>query len=253
MKAHPVAEAFPLPDEDHIKDLARSIRTTGQIVPVVCLGNQVLDGRCRMAACKLIHIQPRIIQYKGKKDIKSLVAFVDGANDKRRHMTVSQRAAVAVELTKIANPQQKQPVIQAENGKSANLHFLENSNIGPKVTITQAEAAEQMGVSKRTVATLAKVKKQRPAAFEKVKAGEITVNAAAAGMAPKPQPAKAKPPVSGQIKKSTHPIWNQWDKAFGKLKLATSAVNKTFPNNKLFTEINDLLNDAFDVKERWRP
>jgi hypothetical protein len=85
-----------LPD-DELSDLAADIRDNGLHEPIwlwnepdVCLW--LLDGRNRLAACKLAGIEPATRFYTGADPI----GFVIAENLKRRHLTTGQKAAVAV-------------------------------------------------------------------------------------------------------------------------------------------------------------
>ncbi|HRH14788.1 MAG TPA: hypothetical protein PK225_10605 [Azonexus sp.] len=79
-------------------------------------------------------------------------------NLKRRHMTESQRAAVASELESLKHGQRADLA-----ARDANLH------VSP---VTREQAAEILQVSPRSVATAAKISRDAPAEiFEAVKAG----------------------------------------------------------------------------------
>lgn len=158
MKAHPIAEVFPILDGSHLEQLAESIKTAGQQHAIVVLDGAILDGRCRAAACKLAGVEPKTCQYRGKKDTASLVAYVEAANKHRRHLSPSQLAVSAVKLSRISE-----------------------ANAGQICPVTQKAAAESLGVSERTVKSAAKVIDHAAAPVIKaVEAGEIKVSDAAA-------------------------------------------------------------------------
>lgn len=160
MKAHPLADTYPMAEDD-IPELSESIKAIGQLHPIITFDGMILDGRRRHEACKLAKIEPNTREYRGKSDWASLVRFVQGANDLRRHLSTSQRAVVAFKMTKLA----------ADNGdpKCANLRK------------SQAEAAEVLGVSGRSVVSASKVVQNAAAPIIKaVEAGEVKVSDAAA-------------------------------------------------------------------------
>src|SRR5690606_8223741 len=94
MQAHPLAELFPTLPDAEIRELADDICTFGQRVPIVLLDGQVLDGRNRLAACKVAEIEPVFEDYQGDDPL----GFVLSHNLHRRHLSESQRAMVAARL-----------------------------------------------------------------------------------------------------------------------------------------------------------
>ena len=53
MKIHPVAALFPMLPEEEMLALAKSIKAHGLNESIVMQGDVLLDGRNRLAACKL--------------------------------------------------------------------------------------------------------------------------------------------------------------------------------------------------------
>lgn len=94
LPAHPLAGLFPMLPEREIAELADDICTFGQRAPIVVLDGQVLDGRNRLAACRLADIEPSFDIYEGDDPL----AFVLSHNLHRRHLTASQRAMVAAQI-----------------------------------------------------------------------------------------------------------------------------------------------------------
>lgn len=94
MKAHPLAELFPMLPDAEIRELADDICTFGQRVPIVVLDGMILDGRNRLAACEYAGIEPRFEEYQGDDPL----GFVLSHNLHRRHLTASQRALIAAKL-----------------------------------------------------------------------------------------------------------------------------------------------------------
>ena len=94
MKIHPVAQLFPMLSDAELGDLAENIKKTGLINPCVKQDDMLLDGRNRIAACKLAKVEPRFIEYTGD----SPVAFIIGANLARRHLDKGQKIALALEI-----------------------------------------------------------------------------------------------------------------------------------------------------------
>jgi hypothetical protein len=94
LKAHPVADLFPMLGADELKDMADDIATQGQLQPIVVLDGEILDGRNRHAACELAGVEPKFEPYSGDDP----VGFVVAANMARRHMTKGQRAMIIAQV-----------------------------------------------------------------------------------------------------------------------------------------------------------
>src|SRR5688572_28340685 len=97
LTVHPAASLFPLMPVEELRALAEDIRANGLIEPVLLYQNQILDGRNRLAACALAGVTPRF----AVADIpptSSPLLYAVSKNLHRRHLTVSQRATIAVDL-----------------------------------------------------------------------------------------------------------------------------------------------------------
>ena len=94
---HPAAEVFPMFSEDELNDLAADIKKNGQTSPIQVCNGVVIDGRNRLAACKIAGVQPVMEEVS----VDNPFAYVVSANIKRRHMTTQQRAAIAAELANL--------------------------------------------------------------------------------------------------------------------------------------------------------
>lgn len=93
-RIHPAAEMFPRMPGDEFVALKQDIRANGLIEPIWLLDDQILDGRHRYYACQEVGVTPSFREYQGD----DAAAFVVSLNLKRRHLSESQRAAVAVRL-----------------------------------------------------------------------------------------------------------------------------------------------------------
>lgn len=86
-EVHPLATKAPMLDEQSLRELAESIRTVGQLNPIVIDAEGVLlDGRNRLAACALVGVDPIFVVHDGDP-----VEVILAAED-RRHQTPGQRA-----------------------------------------------------------------------------------------------------------------------------------------------------------------
>lgn len=92
MQVHPAADIFPMLDAPQLRVLADAIEESGLRESIKTLEGQILDGRNRLAACKLAGVEPR---FEEAKDVGDPVRYVVNLNLHRRHLSESQRAMAA--------------------------------------------------------------------------------------------------------------------------------------------------------------
>ena len=171
LKVHPAAEIFPMLNAEELDALALDIKANGLQQPIVMWEGLLLDGRKRLAACGICGVEPSFKQYEGN----SPVTFVISANIKRRQLDASQRACVAVELEPMFAVEGKKR--KAENGGDRKSQVV---NLPPPIDKAKArdQAAEVVGVSPSMVSLAKAIKVSDPAMFDRVKFGDMTINAA---------------------------------------------------------------------------
>jgi ParB-like chromosome segregation protein Spo0J len=161
---HPAAMLFPMMPEEELQALAEDIRDNGLIDPIMLCDGKILDGRNRYVACERVEVTPRFIDSNGS--VHSPTLYVLSKNLHRRHLTISQRAAVAAEAV---------PVLELESKTRMLAGTL--APIGARGKSAEV-AARQVQVSERSVERAIAVKNADTELFEKMKTGEITANAA---------------------------------------------------------------------------
>lgn len=153
---HRFADLFPLMTDDAFDAFAADIKERGLLHPIVTFDGQILDGRNRYRACLQFDIPVRAEAYDGPDPLGYVVA----SNLHRRHLNESQRSMVGA---KLANMPAHRP-----SNKSANLQT------------SQADAANLLGVSTRSVASAAVVRDNgTPELVAAVERGDIAVSVAA--------------------------------------------------------------------------
>ena len=91
LKVHPAADVFPMMSEDELAELAADIKENGLIYPIMKdREGQVIDGRNRLAACKLAGVDPTFQTLDGQNPL----AYIVSANLERRNLTKGQQAMV---------------------------------------------------------------------------------------------------------------------------------------------------------------
>lgn len=169
MQFHPVANIFPMMSADESKALEADIAANGLREAIWTHDNQIIDGRNRYQACAAVGAQPTFRQWNGQGD---LVAFVVSLNLKRRHLTPSQLAVVALDIEKY----------EAEEAKKR--QATSTGGINPQLTekIPEAEkgearekAAKLVGTNGHYVSDAKRIEREAPDLLEKVRIGAASI------------------------------------------------------------------------------
>jgi ParB-like chromosome segregation protein Spo0J len=154
---HPAADLFQLMEDVDLQILVEDIKKNGLREPIWTINGAILDGRNRERACEKAGVKPVYREWPGPES--GAIAFVLSQNLHRRHLTVSQRAMLAVRLKTMLGDQ---VVILPPGKKSRDV------------------AAEAMGISPSSVQHAVKiVSEAEPALAEAVAGGKIVVSKAA--------------------------------------------------------------------------
>lgn len=200
---HPAAAMFPLIDAENLAALARDIREHGQQEPIWMYQGKLLDGRNRVLACAQAGIKPTSREWKPGPG-ETPTSFVMSRNLHRRHLTASQRAALAVELETVlaeenrlakegAQPSPldisfsgaKAPPVALSSTPDTTVQFQTGDptagpRTGQRVNTGRVrdQAAAALSVSSGYVNDAKDLRKAAPDMFESVKAGELSLTAA---------------------------------------------------------------------------
>lgn len=198
MEFHETANIFPLLEGEEYRALRDDIAANGLIEDIWTYEGKILDGRNRYIACLDLGIEPRYREWKGNG---SPVAFVVSLNLKRRHLTSSQRAVVALDIEKyLAEEAKTRQVAGAKLGASItnNGRLME---LFPQGETKQGAAAEQaadiIGTNSHYVTDAKNIATNAPDLLEKVRTGEYTI----------PQ---AKRELSARTKSETPPMTGKY-------------------------------------------
>lgn len=158
---HPLSAAFPDMQDDEYEMLVQSVESQGLLNPIVLFEGMIIDGWHRYSACKDTGTAIKTIEYTGNDP----QAFVIAQNKLRRHLSAGQIAAATISVYKWKS--------EGRPNNSANLQSIQD------VEKSSREMADQAGISTRSIDTAKKVARGNPEVFEKVKSGEMSLNAAA--------------------------------------------------------------------------
>jgi len=228
IKVHPAAAIFPIIGDDELKVLADDIAMNGQVHPIIVSKGVLIDGRNRLAACALGKIEP-VWQERDFRDEGEIVRFVIAANERRRHLTPSQRSMIAAELANI----NKTDSLRQNKATDAQ----ECATEPKQPAIKQEDAAKAMGVSRRSVQDAKKVSTQAPELAAQVKEGKVSV-ATAAKLAD--APAKAREVAAG-TKTAKAAMQEMKDEAPKKAKAKPDPKPKPEPSAKADDKRNEKL------------
>lgn len=185
LQFHPVADIFPMMSAREFADLVEDIGAHGLREPIwLHRDGRIIDGRNRYRACREVlrlgsnhaeHAEPVFRTYEG--DEAGLVGFVVSLNLHRRHLNETQRGMVAARIANMGHGGARATPIQDANLR---LDLGDKEPRSSVPAITDAQAAEMLNVSKRTVTFARKVQEQAvPELVEMVDAGEVSVSTAA--------------------------------------------------------------------------
>ncbi|WP_127142864.1 Spo0J and IME4 domain-containing protein [Pelagibacterium montanilacus] len=185
LEFHPLADLFPLIEGREFDELVADVKAHGVLEPVVIHDDKILDGRNRYRAALAAGVidetappdyggwaRPYGFQVYGWPEPSSPLAWVLAKNLHRRHLNESQRAMVAA---KIARLERGRPRTQDKPApeKPADLPVSKDASI------KQADAADALHVSERSVRTARQViESAAPEVVAAIERGELTVSAA---------------------------------------------------------------------------
>lgn len=162
---HDYANLFPMLDAAGQDALRADVQQHGVREPVIQFEGRILDGRNRYMAARDLGLDFPVAEFDG--NAAEALAYVLSTNLHRRHLTESQRAAVAAKLANMKRGGDR------KSDQTANLQ-------DDRASITQAQAAQMLNVSERSVATAKKViENAAPELIHSVEKGDVSVSAAA--------------------------------------------------------------------------
>jgi N6-adenosine-specific RNA methylase IME4 len=157
-EAHRVTQLFPRASEQVLQQLVESIRTQGQLQPIIVVRSKIIDGLGRLEACRLAGVQP-VFEHRDDLSEEAIFQLAVALNVDRRHLDESQRAMVAAGI--------------ALYEVGANQHSTHG--------FSQAQAAQTMKVSVDTLQRAKKVLENgTPELHTAVTQGKLDVTNAAA-------------------------------------------------------------------------
>ena len=173
---HEASKLFPLMQDEEFQDLVNDIKENGLLSPIMLFENKILDGRNRLLACKELGIDPKFSEWNALSDV-SPILWTISMNLKRRNLSPSQKAMIAVEAKPILEAEAKKHQQEHGNtspGKPKNT-FVKNDKSDSKPMHVRKAVAKQIGVSEGYVYEAQKIKDKDESIAQKVKSGELSI------------------------------------------------------------------------------
>jgi len=169
MQFHEVAALFPLMEEDEYKSLVEDIRSHGLHQPIWHYQGQIIDGRNRWRACQELQIEPLLREWDSEGEGEgSLVAFVVSLNLKRRHLSSSQKAVVALAV-------EKQLAVEARKQQGRRSDLLQRFEKGAPPVHAAQKASALLGTNRQYVLDAKRIERDSPILLEQVRTGSLTI------------------------------------------------------------------------------
>ena len=182
LQAHPAASMFPMIPQDELEALSADIGANGLLDPVVLFQGKILDGRNRAKACEMAGVRVETVAWRPRNG-EGPIAYAIAKNLHRRHLSASQRAALAVEV--LPKLEAEARAAKATAGASSAPGRPAEKD-GQKVDQVSREprasdrAAELLGTNRQYVSDAKKISQDAPELLEKVKTGELNIREARA-------------------------------------------------------------------------
>ena len=146
VKVHPAANLFPMMSGKAFDELVEDIRENGQQEPVTFYCGKVLDGRNRLKACEILDIEPEAVELD-EAIVTDPVAWVLSMNLHRRHLSETQREAIAAKVANLKHGDVKSQRDEGPNGPSSIDDAACQLNVNPR-SVKRAKAALKGGCKK---------------------------------------------------------------------------------------------------------
>lgn len=177
LSEHALADLFPRMTEGEFQALKADIAQNGLLEPIVLFEGRLLDGRHRYRACRELGLEPKTRELKGVPAVMQVMAL----NARRRHLTSSQLAAIAVEADEILEEHKKAAVKRKSSAggdkKSPSARQSVTQKIGEPIrhdNEADAQTAKAFGTNRQYVTDVKKIRAADPKLHAQVKNGSKT-------------------------------------------------------------------------------
>lgn len=179
LQDHPIAELFDLATETELIGLANDIAQNGLLEPIELYEGKILDGRNRYRACLKAKVKPDLQEWH--QNGVEPTTYVVAKNLHRRHLTIGQRAALAVRLLDYEREEALKRKAAAGRSAAPGRKAEKDSPDADSLSKGRAaqRAAEKVGVGRTSVLAAELIAEHSPETFERLRKGELSVTGAA--------------------------------------------------------------------------
>jgi hypothetical protein len=165
---------FPEMQQEDYDRLRNDILINGYDLknPIYLYQNEILDGWNRQKVCDELKVQPVYKDFSGTD--QQAIEFVMRSN-KRRNLTSSQWAAIAVEADELIEALKEAAKERMLDGKGNPVKLISQ---GTEENKTCHKLAETFNTNRTYVNEAAKLRDEKPEIFQQVKSGEKTITEA---------------------------------------------------------------------------
>jgi N6-adenosine-specific RNA methylase IME4 len=189
---HPAADLFPRLEAVELQRLADDIRANGLRIPIVMLDGKVLDGRNRLAACRIAGVEPRFVEHDGSDPWRAVWSL----NRERRHITDATRLALigkqmvcgsdrwaaqqerARAAANKSRSDSERKTKSERNGCPASREATHRNHAAESSRKTSSRLAAEVGVSRSTMERAIELEAKAPEKAEAVRRGDVEGHAA---------------------------------------------------------------------------
>ena len=169
--SHPASETFPLMQGQEYRELLKDIQEHSQREPIlVHPDGRILDGRNRWRVCCELGIEPKVRAWEDNGD--SPLSVVLSLNLHRRHLTSSQKAAIAVELLPVLREEARKRMVAGAEATNTGRQKIDYPGGQGKAT---EQAARMAGTNREYVTAAEKIREKSPELLTKVRDGKLHV------------------------------------------------------------------------------
>jgi len=172
MESHKFADIFPMIEGEELEQLKSDIKEQGLLQPIILYEGKILDGRNRNKACEQLGIKPEFKNYEGNKPLE----FVISENLKRRHLTASQRAVIAVDIMPMLEEEARKRRKDTEGRPSKLVVNLPPVNKKAMENKSSTQAGKLANVGEKYVRDIKKLRDEgRKNNIEEIRSGKKTL------------------------------------------------------------------------------
>jgi hypothetical protein len=158
---------------EQFDELVEDVRKNGLQQTIWTYKGEIIDGRNRYRACLKAGVEPRFQEWDGKG---SLVEFAISLNVKRRHLTSSQLAVVALGVEKQLGKeaQEKEEKRKSETTLEKFQKSSLDKTVTPQINAT-VQSAKLLNTNDNYVSAAKKIAEKAPELLEHVISGTLTI------------------------------------------------------------------------------